>query len=511
MTVTVTDAELRVWHQDQLAEGDDEADADPDPHTIIGTDGLRSVEFAAHADTLKDEASIECYHPSAGGPDLLYDLRVGDRIEFHGLISTPVGGSETWGEGTWGEGVWGGGDDGIPDVRWMGRVQPTETSRDQIGRHNGSLSADATDWCGDILSNRKITGSWVGRDAGAVIRDIVRRKASEIDASEIPDIGDDVEVYYASKDCWDAVTELAALGDGLLLQEGRKLLLEPIEGLGPAIELTHDDYYLPWQTHTDNDVKNVVRIDSGESRQIEHEQGVQDDLERVTSESRITHQLRARKSRVHSVDLYVDAESDDEDLKVRLQADEDGEPVAIDDEDSDIDSAEWSASDLPSGGWQSFFFSDEILPDRDPWMIIETEGDEGHDIGVREDGVPTYTSFYPHPVNFEATDSASIADYGAREIPIEKDNLRTLTAARDAAIAELRRRAYPTKTISFPARSPRAHLLEPGDLISVDEPGENAVGEFIVVETARTFDSDRVRLETEITATWRKGVLAPIN
>lgn len=493
-STTVQSASLSVWHED-TPERDD-------PDVVIDGGDLDAVGFDARVDEWMDEASITAHHPgldSAG--EFTYDLRVGDRVQFDATISASSGAyGATYGD------VYG----GEIAVSWTGRIQPTETSRSERGRTNAAIAASASDFVGDILSNRKINKTWIDTDIGAVIRDIVRRKASEVDASNVPDLGISTDVFFNGRDCWDGIVALASRADCLVYANGVELRIEPIGGLTPQFTLEADDYALPWNTHTDDDIKNVVRIDSGISRQTEDSQEVQDDWQRVTASNRLTYQIRARKSSIHSIELYVNGVADDESLRVRLQADEGGAPVAVADEDSDIDIAEWDGADLPAGGWQTLFFGEHTLPDRDPWLIVETDGDTGHDIGIDVNGVPTFRSFYPHPVNFEVSDPDSIDEYGAREIRIEKQNLATLTAARDAAIGELARRAYPTKTIEFEAVSPRAHGLDPGDVITVDEPGQNAVGDFIVTETSQSYDAATVQLTTQITATWRKGVLAEV-
>lgn len=490
----VSSASLSVYHQDTAASDD--------PDVVIDGRDLASVEFDARVDEWLDEASITAHHPGLTTTgDLGYDLRVGDRIEFAASL---IGGSSAYGE-TYGEGYGGGG-----DISWTGRVQPTETSRSQQGRGNASIAASAGDYVGDILANRKISKTWINADVGAVIRDVIELKASELDASNVPDLGVSTDVFFNGRDCWDAVISLASRADCIVYGNGVELHVDPIGGLTPAFTLDRTDYVLPWKTHTTDDVKNVVRVDSGVARQQEDGQETQDSWQRVTSSSRLTHQLRARKASIHSVELYVDGVADNEQLRVRLQADEGGSPVAIGDEDSDIDSAEWSGDELPDGGWQSLFFGNHTLADRDPWLIIETDGDTGHDVGVDANGVPTYRSFYPHPVNFEVSSPESIEQYGEREIRVEKQNLATLTAARDAANAELARRAYPTKTIEFEAASYRTHTLEPGDVITVDEPDQAVSGDYIVTEVSQAYDSGTIQLETNITATWRQGVLADL-
>lgn len=498
----VVDASLDVYYA--ATEDSDTPDA-----TITE---INSVKIDARVDDWMDEASISCWHPSSGlairtesgaystspygemydGEDTLeYDLSVGDMIVFNVEVID--------------------GNDQLSTISWTGRVQPTEHKRDQLGRADASLDASATDYVGDILSDRKVTRTWINKDVGKVIRDVVQRKANEVDASNVPDLGVTTDVFFDQRDCWDGVMTLANRADSIVYAVGNQLHVQPISGLSLDFKLTREDYALPWSTHTSDDLKNVVRVDSGVTRQEEDAQETQTGWHRVTASDRLLVQLTARKSTIHSIDLYVDQVADNEDLRIRLQADDGGTPIEVGNTESDIDMSEWGADELPTQGWHTFFFSDHKLPDRNPWLIIESEGDTGHDVGINDTGVPTYVSYYPHPVNFEVSSQDSIEQFGgARETSLQKQNLATLTAARDAARGELAKRAFPPKTVAFSAESPRAHLLEPGDMFTVDEKQEDAVGEFVATEVSRTYDADRTTLDTQITATWRKGVLAKV-
>lgn len=495
--LTVRDAQLEVWHQN--ADRSNYGDPEDPPDAVVDPGDLQSITVKSRADELLDDAQLDLHHPTDS------ELRLGDRVRYSATVATR--GGEPYGEGTYGETTYGG---GVVDVEWVGRVEPTRTTRDDIS--HGTQATDATDWVGGVLAERSITGAYVDEDIGAIIRDIVRTKASEVDASAVPDLGETTDAFFQNRDCWDAIVGLAATADVLITAESNRLNVTPIGDLTPSFQLEPNDYGLPWSTDVDDDVSNVVRVDSGVNRQLEAAAETVDGWERVTDSNRLTYRLRARKSQIHSLELRVRSDDTSEDgLRVRLQADEGGGPIAINDDDSDIISSTADADDLPGEGWKTWFLSDHTLPERSPWLIVETDGPDGHDVALSDvtAGDPTFRSYYPHRLNFEATHSASIEEYGSREIRIERDNLETLAATRDAARSELRRRAWPTKTIQFPARSGRAHTLEPGDVIRVDRPDERAVGDFIVVERAQVFDASTVAVETEITATWRKGVLAP--
>lgn len=481
------DVEVRVWHQN-TAES-------TDPDTILGPDVLTNITTESRSADVADEATIDLVDRDNNATD----LRMGDRVEVYSLL-----GERGVGFGT----SYGTEYGGPTETTRTLRAKSPKVSEGHPGVNGTRISTNATDWIAGIIGKRNITGHWLGEDIGAIIRDIVERKASEVDASNVPDLGVTTDIRCQNDNAWDTIVSLAARADAITLQQGTELHVTPISGLERAFDLTTDDWRYPFDVDTDDKVKNVIRVDSGTGRREESVQETTSSWVTVTQSSRETHRLRARKSAIHSVDLYVRKVSDER-LKIRLQADEGGAPVAIEDEDSNIDTAAWPADELPSEGWQAFFFDDHVLPDRDPWLIIETEGDTGHDIAVDGSGVPAHRSYYPHPLAFEDTDQDSIDEYGPREHQVDRDGLDTTVAVQDAVRGELAKLAWPEKTVTFPAASPRAHALEPGQIIGVDKPDENAVGDFIVTEVARTLDSDTATVSTDITATWRKGVRAP--
>lgn len=495
----IHDAELSVWYQS--VDRPDFGDPDDPPDAVIPAEKFDQVGIEARADEILDEASLTVDHPGYDGD---YDLSLGDRVRYD---ATVAGEGETYyGEGIYGEGLYGGAE---RDIQWTGRIRPTNRGRDQIGSEK--LDADGTDFVGGILAERNITGTWIDTDVGEIIRDICEQKASEVDASGIPDLGVTTDQFFQSRNAWDAITTLAAKGDVILYEERNQLLADPITELTPQFELQPSDHGLPFDVQTDDDCKNVIRVDSGVTRQLETSQETVDSWTRVTDTNRITHRVPARKSQIHSVDLYVSDADNSDDIRVRVQADDGGgAPVDPGNEDSDIVAETVKSDNLPGEGWATIFLPDHTLPPRgDPWLLIEATGSDGHDVGVDANGVPTFRSHYPHPLNFEASDSESIAKYGARDDQVEKKNLETLVATRDAAKAELARRAYPGKTVTFPARSARCHALEPGDMITIPRPEDNADGEFIVAERSQTFDAERASVETVLTLTWRKGIFAP--
>lgn len=433
-------------------------------------------------------------------------IRIGDRIQF----TVSLGNIDDYGD------EYGPGSDygGRPvPIPWTGVVEPVENERKSIAI--GTLSLDATDFAGGILSYRTITDHYRAQDAGAIIRDICERKAPEVDISQIGDLGITTDKSYSAKDCWEAVKELAALADAVPRHEGRRLRIDPVDALPFAFEIQPRDLFLPIKTkQTPDQLHNVVRVESGRTQFTEIERDTFSSWTRVTDTSRETFQARARKRRLARIDVYVrtDGTSDDA-IRVRLQADEGGTPVNISDEDSDIiRPASKDDDELPDDGtedWVSFHLEEHTLPDRDPWVIVEADGADGHEIGLQSDGAMMVRTAYGAPRNFEVRNGQSITRFRPRQKQIERDNLDTLSATRDAASMELRRRSWPRQTISFEARSHRAHALKPGDLIDIWRGQDGAYGRYVVVERALSIgDQSKTQLRTEITAMRRDGLLA---
>lgn len=477
----------------------DETHYEPD-FTIPGSDIIQ-VDISSRTDEIMDDVSITLHNHHDQYTET-NPLRQSNRVEF----AAPMEDDVAYGDGYYGSGMYG----GTYTIFWTGRITDIQAGRD--GPKQATLDIEARDYPADILSNRKVTDSYVDEDVGSIIRDICERKAPEIDTSEIPDLGVTTDVKYSSSDCWDAVLDLAARADAITVPVGKKLKIKVIGDLPYMFSVEDRDFYLPLDADSGDDIKNVVRIDSGEHRKLEEAQESVDrwGFKTATTADPVIHRLRARKSQVHSIELYIRKLNEKGSLTVRLQSDEGGEPIAPEDEDSDITSTTWQGEDLPDVGWKTFFFDEHVLADRDPWVIIHGD-DEGHGIGHNRDGILAYRSFYPHPLNFEVLDEESIDQYGLREIRIERANLKTLSAVQDAAYSELARRAWPSQTVEFEARSKRSHTLQPGDRITIDRPQDGITGEHIITEVNHTWDSQTVSLSTMLTAEWRKGVLAPVN
>lgn len=521
MPIPIHDSQIEVY-----LGHDKQAHIDERPDVTIPSGDITEISISARIDEVMDEASISLDNRN-GRYTEEYPLQTADRIVYRALI----GPSGPYGGGYYGGSFYG----GAMEYTWTGRIVDTNVSKETPTR--SMIDIEAQDYVADILSNRQITNSYVDRDVGHIIRDIVDRKAPEVDASRVPDFGVSTDIKYSSAGCWDAILGLAARADAITIPDGQSIRIDRIDDLPRVFDLEPNDYYLPLVVTARDDIKNIVRVDSGENRKVE---SVQDNVDpnsfvTVKEGTRITHRLRARKSQVHSVELYIGRVGTG-DITVRLQSDEDGSPIEIGDEDSDIVSTTWQAEDLDNDSWKTFFFDEHTLADRDPWLIIESgaTGDEsgmgdsfgygengygdggyggsvfaGQQIGHNASGELAYRSFYPHQLNFEVSSPESIREYGAREKRIERANLKTLSAARDAARAELAKTAWPSKTVEIDIASPRGHSIQPGDRMHIEAPEEGVVGEHIISEVTDTWSSGNTHIKTSIVADWRKGVLAP--
>lgn len=506
MTIPIQDANI-----DFYLGHEQNPDLDAVPDITATSDDIQNVEISARTDEVMDEGSITLWNHDGKFTEGV-SLQPGDRIEFH----APMGRQVPYGNGWYGGGLYG----GTVPITWTGRVLTVDENHETYDR--GTVTIEAAEFAGSVLSSRQITATYVGEDVGAIIRDIAQTKAPEVSVEDVPDLGVSTDIKYSARGCLDAVLNLAARADATVMPSGLSLHINPIDSLPFAMTVGPEDYFVPINVEVDDDIKNIVRINSGKNRKIENQQESVDttNYRRVTQTDRLTHQLQARKSQIHSVDLFVSRAAYDEpsegsqsepgdELRVRLQSDDGGEPVAPGDSDSDITAASWGYDNLPDGDWRSFFFDEHNLADREPWLIIEADGDTGHDIGRSSSGALAYRSYYPHPLNFEVQAPDSVAAYGPREKRIERNTLKTLEATRSVAEAELAKRAWPSKTVEFDVASGAPHYLAPGDRININVPNNDLTGEFIVNDVTRTWDSENVVLQTTISAAWRKGILAP--
>jgi hypothetical protein len=497
MTLTIDDARLTVRKPGQTRVAD----------TIPGGD-IQSLDITTRIQNWEDDSTISYYNDGGRYTDTITS---GDKLSvLLTFASGSVDGGDAgrYGETRFGETTYGG---GVLPVshRWRGWARaPWHKDHSRAAPYIES-SVEAADWVFELLSERqwvfaKFDKRQLAGHEDAIVETLLRRHAPEIDREMIEPVRTELSYATYGKDLLSVMQELASRGDALLASRGDSLIFRPLEGIQPSFELRPRDYGTATLKTDDGSLKNAVRVDGAETPEPDQQtaRGAEDIVgyERVTDTTRLTMPLDLTKTRLMRVDIWTRKQSDDN-LRVRIQRpNEDGTgPIAPGDDRADLDGSGTGIA-VSKGDWRrNIRLEKNTLPDR-PWLIIDTDGDEGHDIGVVDDaGTPAIRTYYPHKILRTAIDGESISEYNRREIRLKKEDVATdYETAGAIAEAYLRHHKWPKKTLSFDAQSLRAHTLLPGGMIRVGRPDLGATGNYILVERKDEYSGDTNRLETSL-------------
>lgn len=521
--------ELRVFRVGNGSESREDADL-----IIPGEDltnrGNTSIGISRRINEAKDSGTMAvksyptqttkgygtAYGASYGGPDEepawwgdgpMYPdeiITAGDRIEFWvSFVETGAPEASGYGEGGYGEGGFGGGPAVHSSRRWTAYAHAPTLTADGPGPVE--ISFPATDFVFEILSSRIATDAFedelIAGAEDAIVNSLLEDHAPEIDRSLIEDVDTRTDREFDGRDLKEICSDLAETADALMASEGTALIYRPFDDIPIKHDFGWDDIQgEASSTPDDGELVNDWRIDGGTGTELDEVQETVDSYQTVTEGSPLTFELDPEKNRLDRIDVWTRRTGSQEDLSVRIQAPNsagDG-PRDASDDTKDIVSDRSSWEFLADDGWRDRFrFKHEPLPDK-PWLIINSGGDDGQDIGVDENGNPAIRTHYPFPVNVRVDDQDSIEEHRLRQDRMKKTILSSFDAARDVGEAKLRHSAQPDWIISCTARSIRAHLLEPGEVVDVSlEPLGS--GPHIVVERSETYDAGTNHLTTELT------------
>lgn len=447
---------------------------------------IESVQVSRRINRRKDDGTITIHNDDGTYSADAKQIGLGDRVDvFVSPQQAPIG----WGsDGTrWGYGGWGG------YLRvWSAFV--TAPSYIRSSANASALHLDATDYVFGVLSNRKVFDAYedqpIAGSDDAILNTIVDREAPEIDLSRVEDPSVTTSLVADGTNLLEVAIMLARRADCVMWGYRDKLVFKPLDSLSAefTVDPTND---IGTFTHAYNgkSVSNVVRVDGGTDHAVDDEMTTQDGYTTVTESSRAKFQVSTRKSQLDQIEIWTNPTGSSESITVRLQKDDGGTPIEPGNSESDIDSKQLSHHFLASDGFTSFLLNDHTLPEPNPWVLIETDGSTGQEIGINTgNGTPTYKAHYPFPISVEVRDNQSIKAHSKIEQRIKQDNLNTLDAAREMALDALNHHAEPESELSFPALSQRMHRLDPGAIISFDMPRERVEGDYIITEMEDTFE-----------------------
>lgn len=469
---------MRAIQEARLEIFDVDNDSVDSPDLIIPGTDISSVSASVRLSRRKDSATINL-HNNAGqytnNADI--DLRSGQRLRFH---LTTEGDIERWGQHTWGEGAWSG-----EHLRWTGIIRDITYSYN--GPNSSSIQLKAEDFVFGLMSKRLLYDSYdeapIAGSDDAVLNDALTQEIPEIRQAGIEDFTDQTtSITVDGTDLLEFSLSMARRANAIMYAKGERLNFEHLESKTPQFEVQGSDIGYFEVEVTDDGVVNEVRVDGGTNQAIDDEQAQQDSYTTVSKENRLQFQINTRKSKVSSLELWTNPTGSGENMTVRLQKDENGSPVAPEDNTSDIANKSLNQRFIEEGGFTEFIMNDHTLPEPNPWVIVETDGGTGQDVGVSSEGRPSYRAFYEYSVTVRQSDFDSQNDYRQRETRIEDSSLQTAQEAREVAREKLNHDSVPEDSINMPADSERTHHLHVGDVVEMNFPRERASGEYIVTE-----------------------------
>lgn len=489
-TQPVIEAEIRTYKPDETS-----------PHlTIPGEEISNTVEITRRIQEWKDVASLSF---SANGKQYAGEITTGDKIVFAATLNSETYSRGSFGGASFGASSFGGLGVGAEVTSWSGFAGvPTFKSR---GHQLIDVNLDMADFAFEVLSHRRIYREYEDRPIATgddsnpgIVDELLIELTPELDRSQVKAVDITADREYNGLDMFDAFVELAKRGDALLASDGDALVFKPIDSVITSFELLPSDFGLIESNGTDTNLVNDLRVDGTEATDVDEAQEVLDSYTQVTDTSRIIHQLEPRKSRLDFIEVWTRNTSDDG-VKVRIQQDDGGSPIAVDDETLDITGRNLASEFISEDDYTTFLLPREPLPSN-PWLIIEGTGSDGHDIGVNASGVPTHRTHYPYPIAVRVIDADSQDEYRHRMGRMKRDDITSFSYARDIGETEVSHNAQPERRVTFDAESSRSHRLIPGDVVTLDYPEIAATGDYIITEVSHNYDPSTVMLSTDISA-----------
>ncbi len=464
----VVDARLDVFKPDNTT---------TTPDFTVPADDIHGVEIARRLQDLKDSGAITLDN-TTGVYAESKDITTGDKLKFY----TQLAGESSL------------------TRRWTAVAHPPSY---QSGVGYKTVEIEASDFVFSVLSWRIAFNSFestqISGSSSAIVNTLLENNCPEIDRSLIQSVNVSTDYSLNGGDILEAMSDLGDRGDAAVYNQDESLVFKPLSAIETVLGADYSTRHFASLdvSGSDDDLANQIRVAGGQGRAIDDQQTTQDSHTTVTDSSRITHQISTRKSEVDRIELYTSKTGSDENFIVRLQKDENGSPVAIGDSQSDIVRRELDPTFVSDGGWTTFIFPEHTLPEANPWVIIETNGSSGQDIGVDSStGNPAYKAYFPYPLIVRTSNRRSVDEYRGREARIKDDSLGTLDAAKDEAQSQLRHRSDPDKSVSATANSVAAHNLQPGDGVDATFPDLNLNS--VVAVTERKDSYDGASLETTL-------------
>lgn len=456
----------------------------------IPVEDIQGVDHSMRIGKRKDSGNIALSNDEGQYSDE-NEITSGDELRFWVTMADYI---VEWGERSWGDGAWGGERD-----RWTAMVRDREFEYISPGISNLKITCE--DFVFSVASKRTVFNSYedtqISGTSDSLLESLIDNNAAEIGKDRIDEISATTSMTIDGTKLHDVFNEIADRADAVMSQRRNDLIFKEVSSITPKFDLLGTEIGRLSTRETDTGLVNEVRVDGGESHSVDDEQPTQDTYTTVTSDNRATFQVSTRKSAISRIEIWTRSTGSEESVTVRIQKDDGGAPVDVTDTSSDIDSVTYDHRFVSNDDFTTFILNEHTLPEPNPWIIVETDGSEGQDIGTDSSGNVAYRSYYSFDITVREVSRSSINKYRRREGRINADAVSSVKEANDIAHARLDHDSVPEHTVQAEADSSRVHQLVPADVVTLDFPREKAVGDYIVTERSDTYDGSL--LETTIT------------
>lgn len=418
---------------------------------------IRSVEFTQKVDDSKDSATLKVYNTTSGP--------ITDEIPLHSRVDINLQASDQATDATF----------------FSAYPYSIRETVDEDGNQIATLECHHFVW--GRLGDTQVANIFRDKEVNTVLVDILDDATPNLNVNGDV-VTDTITVGWNYENAHDAVQEVAAIAGIQLAAFGEGLFVFDRSGAAAeSFTLTNDDILYTQSggkslSIDDMGLKNEVVVVGGEADRVDASQTTQSSTVNVNETSGSdTYEVTTAstsKTEISRVDVYTELAGDGsggdstDNLKCRIQkTDGAGNAIALTDSTKDLSRAVLQPADITDGGYSEFVVNAEGVPDTIA-IIMESDGPDGQNVGVDSNDNLTFKTYYPFKLVAQASDVASQDEYftvAARE----NSDVTDLDIARDIASAELKRNKVPEKYLRIDAGSPRAHKLDPADVVRVSD------------------------------------------
>jgi hypothetical protein len=384
---------------------------------------------------------------------------------------------------------------------------------------NGDKTVDVTvsgsDFVFGIMQQRMATGQYRNQravgDSDAVINQLLRRNAPEIDRTPIQGLSSEasqqtVTVNYNRKNLFEAIREIVARIGAKMTSDGVSFDIDFKTDLSPDLPLEPFMYHLPlsWEKSTEDLLNYVVGV-GGSGTSVSSEfttaSGSKASIEPNAGTTTIIGPIQTERAEIPRVAVEIEAANNEVDVQVAVQPD--GAPP--DDRTADYGTATIQNESIPSAAQGEFttvtvdasgINTSEIqlvvIPQNNSIVLFGDDTDS--------DGTPE-RFFYQIYKAFSAAaisrDRTSVDTYRKRDTRINP-KVNTVDEVQEVAQAKLERSNTPTKTLTFSAASLVTHTATTGRVFQVKNDVLDINAPYIVSQVEQEYNANRLNTDLEL-------------